>query len=673
MNKPFFFARLAAQNLRKNGIFYLPFFLACAGCTGMVYIMRYLTYNKLLENIPGGGDLFMMLGLGSFIMVFTVFGILVYANNFVMKRRHRELALFNILGMEKRHLACILGFETLYLAAGSIVAGILGGALFSKLVLLGLLKLLRFSVPMGFSFSLRGAGETSGFIAAIFLFLYLSNLWHVRLASPIELLHSSSAGDREPKSHWIQAVLGMLCLGGGYAISLLTRDPIAALLLFFAAVALVILGTGLLFRAGSVVILKSMRRNKKFYYQPSHFTAISGMIYRMKQNARGLANICILSTMVLVAVATTVSLYTGSEEVLSVVFPNQIALQAVCSPDKAENADFTPLDTAVRQAAAKDGCPNEAMQSFLQLSFTASSTDGTNYNFDSNNFTDSLQYTVLEILTAEDYNRLSGSEIMLAPNEVLAYGDGGPDISIGGMSFTVKQTLDSFPVRCGDFNTNMAQSRYVVVADRTVLCELYRLQADAYGKKDRASSLVYELQLNPTGSPDSLLACFADTQDAANSVVSADGIYAEASVRASSRQENSDTYYSMYGGFLFLGLFLAVLFLLATVLIIYYKQLSEGYEDRDRFLILQKVGMSEAEVRKTIRTQVLMVFFLPLAVAGIHTAFALPILSRLLSLFSLKDIPLFILCTAVTFVVFSAVYVLVYSATAKHYYRIVKM
>lgn len=678
MNKLLFYPRLALQNLRKNSRFCLPFLLTTAGCAALFYIMRFLTCSEMVASMKGAAYVYFELELGGIVIGIMVFCLLWYANRFVMKRRERELGLYNILGMQKRQVALVLALENLFTALAGTAAGIVTGIVFSKLVLLALLRLLRMEIPMGFYISGAGIYQTVLLMALIFCLLMAHNLWRLARLRPVELLHSEAVGEREPKSRRLLALAGAACLAGGYGIALTTESPISALMMFFPAVILVIIGTFCLFSAGSVVLLKALRKNRRFYYQPRHFTAVSGLLYRMGQNAKGLSNICILSTMVLVTVSCTVCLYAGTEDSLQNLYPDAISLRYTVPQADIDTADFTGLENAVSQAAADYGCGQGSgrFHSSLRLTITANNTAEGVYALDTNNYVDVGNTALMMFITAEEYTQLTGQPAVLAPDEVLAYGvaPGTRTLRLGGADYRVQTVLETAPVDMGTMEATLgntlAQGVCVVLADRAALRRVYDLQLAAYGEK-RATKVYYILSLNPTADAQGQLACYEAVSAAADAVTErrTDGVKKD---YYSCRREEAEALYAMDGSFLFLGLFLGLAFLLATVLIIYYKQVSEGYEDRQRFVILQKVGMSQQEVRAAIRTQVLLVFFLPLLLAALHICMAFPMLSRLLLLFSLTNVPLFAGCTAGTFLVFAAVYVLVYSLTAKQYYRIVR-
>lgn len=667
MNKLGLYLRLAARNLFKNRQYYGPFFLTAAGCAAMCYIMRFLGYNDLVSTMRGSAYVQLMLGLGSFIMVFLVVWIMSYANGFVIRRRTKELALYGILGMEKRNVGAVLGLETLFLYLAGTALGVFGGALLSKLVLLLLLRLVRFEVTMGFSFSTAGAAETFAAFALLFLFLYLRNLRVVRKTSPIELLHTGSMGEREPKSRILLALFGLLTLAGGYAISFFTTNFLFVILLFFAAVALVIVGTHCLFGAGSVVVLKALRKNKALYYRPRNFTAISGLIYRMNQNARGLANICILATTVLVSVATTVCLYAGTGETIEKMYPNDLTLSVNFADDGLAQENADAWEAPIRQAAAEYGVSDGEMESFYLFAFGAQAAAGNVYTPALSAESQTADTPNLLFMTADDYSRLTGQTVTLAEGEILARGlyDSTDSLTIGDTTYHVVGEAEEFPAVNGGYSpctvcivvpgTNtLVNLREMLVQDSEYAPTVRRYlnlntdKLDAAAIDECANAL--EAAANPAPSPDWLTS--------RSYVYSREGMRAEL--------------YNMNGSFVFLGIFLAIMFTMATVLIIYYKQLSEGYEDRARFVILQQVGMSADEVRSTIRVQVLMVFFLPLVMAAVHLAAAFPILMRMVSAFGVTNTRLFLLCCLITLAGFALCYVAVYAMTSRKYYSIVK-
>jgi len=660
MRKSGFFPRLALVNLVRNGRFYGPYLLACVVTAGMYYILLYLSYNKGLEEVRGAMYLKSFTGIGCVVAVLLSAVILLYANSFVMKRRQRELGLYNVLGLEKRHIALMCLWETLLCALVTFIGGIALGILLSKAILLLLLKTVRIPAQFGMEISLRGIAETVELFGVLFLLNLAGNLWRLGRTRPVDLLHSDAAGEREPGTKRLLAFLGVVTLGGGYFLALTTKNPIDAMLWFFVAVLLVIIGTYCLFTAGTVAILKHLRGKPEFYYRPRHFTAVSGLLCRMKQNAVGLASICILSTMVLVTVSTTITLYTGLEEMLDDMFPYDI--EFLRDLDRQPGDPMEDL-RQIKEAAA--GGITEPKYYRRDRAYCA-----VRGNEIALNLSQDCTRTEVELATAEDYSRLMGHEVILAPDEVLAFPRGlgmedfPADFTIAarlddenGLPFHVREFItEAIPHGSTTLFTSEDARLFLVVADETVLDRIYaldnsrvereyRIQADLTCPEDeklaRTEEIVYRLSQRKNG------------------------------VGFTSKQDNAQDFYAMYGGFLFLGIFLGILFLLATVLIIYYKQISEGYEDQRRYLILRQVGMSAREIDATIHTQIMLVFFLPLGAAGLHTLMAFPMLARMLELFQLTNVGFFALCAAGTLAVFCLIYALVFVLTARTYSRIV--
>ena len=652
MRKGSFYPRLALVNLSRNGQFYLPYLLSCGGTAAMFYIVAYLTKSDLIANVRGAAYIQSLMALGCIIIALFSIVLMLYANNFVMKRRRRELGLYHVLGMEKRHTAHLLFWETLLCALAAIAGGLTVGILFSKLVLLLLLRLTNLPVQFGFDISPSAIGQTILLFGFLFLLTLLSNLVRLGRSKPIELLHSDRTGEKEPRTKWILVVIGLTSLLGGYWISLTVKDPISAMLLFFVAVLLVIIGTFCLFTAGSIAVLKRLRANRTFYYQPRHFTAVSGMLYRMKQNAVGL-DICILSTMVLVTVSTTVCLYLGLGSTLDNMYPHDIQItqrQKNILTDAAPEA----LLAQAESAAAGEG-RTLRHESYIIHSRVYWTLSGDTFRFGDQQ--EGVEYTV-SLMTAAEYSRLTGRAVSLAPDEMLVYTSEGtvPEtFRIESTPYRVAGTLDTFQGESRAMISNVPNAGFVV-ADDSVLSAIYAQSGGNF-------TTYLDLYLDCDGTDAEKIAFYDVLND---TLGKADDIYMD------SRQLSAIDFYSMYGGFLFLGMFLGILFLAATALIIYYKQVSEGYEDRKRFEIMQQVGMSRREVRETINSQVRMVFFLPLAVAALHILMAFSMIRKLLLLFSLTDVGLFALCTVGTLLIFSAIYALVYSFTAKAYYKIVR-
>lgn len=659
------YTKLAITNIKNNRQFYFPYLLTGIITVAMFYIMCALESNPGIQSMPGAKDLGLILRLG--IGVIGIFAVifLFYTNSFIIKRRKKELGIYNILGMEKRHIAKILSKEAFFTAIIAIGGGLVTGVLFHKLACMLLYRMIGFNGGITFSFSKKGVMITAILFAIVYLLTYIYDLFQVQLANPIELLQSGNKGEREPKTKAIMAVLGVLCLGTGYFIAITTKNPIKALTLFFVAVILVIIGTYLLFTAGSIALLKILRRNKGYYYQTKHFTSVSGMIYRMKQNAVGLANICILSTMVLVAVSTTVSLYVGIEDIMKEQYPNEINIRAYYDTGAPSEDSIAPI---VEKSVKESGRKIRHEEDYLELYFAAIKDQG-QYSLDKEKVkTAGDRVSGFVVLTREDCKKKYNEEIPeLAENEVALLTIKKTDMDtlvLENRSYHVKE-IKQFQ-NTEDFETiadMMDEYYYVIVNDVQDMERLWQLQKDIY--QENSSSISRQVRLDIDGDSEQKKECFENIKTALGPE------QAKARILIDSRQSNLDEFYQIYGGFLFLGLFLGILFLMITVLIIFYKQISEGYDDKERFSIMEKVGMSNDEVKATIRSQVRTVFFLPILMAAVHVGMAFPMIKRLLSLFGLSNTALFTGCMAGTILVFALIYLLVFLKTSKTYYKIV--
>ncbi|MFB0921780.1 MAG: ABC transporter permease [Oscillospiraceae bacterium] len=655
MRKSVFYPRLAAQNIRRNRQFYLPFILTCVATTAMFYIMCFLAYNPATEGLHEALYFIMQLGcvvIGVFSAIF-----LFYTNSFLMKRRQKELGLYNILGMGKGNIAAVLFFETIYVTRINLVCGIALGILLSKLTLLLLCKLIAFSVPYGFEISVKGILYSVYLFCGIFLAILISNLIRIKLSKPIELLRGGNVGEKEPKTKWVLAVLGILALGAGYWIAIVTEAPLQAILLFFVAVLLVIAGTYLLFTASSIAILKRLRSKPNYYYTTRHFIPVSGMIYRMKQNAVGLANICILATMVLVMVSGTVCLYLGTEDALKSSFPTDMIIN-IYKPTGTARDD---IRSAIDKSVSESGLKMSGVTDFYSLSFSSQLENG-DFGKSPHLYVDHYDNSDVYLLSDTEYGRMTGETVTLNTDEALVYDEKSmldSSFSMFGKDYKIEKKLDSFP----DISkvATIIPYRFVFVISDDTFTQIVSSQTEV------EPEWYYGFDLD--GTSDQKIACCDALEKVLGSAVitsgSTDGYH------IASYDTGKTDVYAMNGGFLFLGLFLGLIFLIATVLIIYYKQLSEGYDDKDRFEIMQKVGLSRPEIKKAIRSQVLVVFFLPLCMAVIHIAFAFKMITKLLLVMNLTNVTLFAICTLATVAVFALIYGVVYMLTAKIYYRIV--
>lgn len=653
-----FYAKLALINIKKNGKTYFPYMVAAISTIMMFYTMHFISINDGLNNMSGGDSLKIILGLGNYVIGLFSIIFLFYTNSFLIKRRKNEIGLYNILGMEKRHIARVMIWETFFVGISTIVIGLLSGILISKLMFLVLLKILTFEVPLGFFISKESIAITVILFGAIFILTLLNNLGQIHLSKPVELLRGGQVGEKEPKTKWIMTIIGVISLSAGYYIALTTESPLTAIYLFFVAVILVIVGTYSLFTAGSIALLKILRKNKKFYYKTNNFINVSGMIYRMKQNAVGLSNICILSTCVLVMLSTTVSLYIGMEDVLRNRYPRDIAVRVDNVSDEMEEK----LDNIIIKEAEKHNISIKDIIKYRSIEVTMFQKNNSFSlaNRDIGNYSD---ISLLNIMPLESYNSQENKSINLEDNEVLLYAFRGEikedTVNILGNEFKVKEQLKDFNSE-GILSAIAAKSYYIVVKDVETIEKLL-FNVDIYGEKFENLSYYYAFDVEGEAKDEIAL-----TYSLADKI-------SEASLSgyAEGAEESRESFFALYGGLFFLGLFLGFLFIMATVLIMYYKQVSEGYDDKQRFEIMQKVGLSKEEVKKSIKSQVLMVFFLPLLMAIIHIAFAFKVITKLLAVLNLTNVTLFALCTVGTILVFAVFYGIVYSLTARVYYKLV--
>lgn len=671
--------------MKSNRRFYLPYILTVIGTAAAFYIMAAIVSDPGSKELAAGtsnGPMYvsMFMTLGMFVLGLFSCIFLLYTNSFLMKRRQKELGLYSVLGMSKTNIAGIMVFEALYIALIGIGGGIAVGILLTKLVSLALFRLMRLPVPFGFSVQPIAIIIVVLFFAGLILLTLLANLAKVGRSRPVELLRGGNVGEKEPKANWFLTIVGVLFLGAGYAAAMLVDNPGMAVAVYFLAVFAVIIGTYCLFTSVSIAVLKALRRNKRYYYKAKHFISVSGMLYRMKRNAVGLANICILCTMVMVMISGTLSLYLGSEEQVNIYCPADVVVETTYYASSTEDHVYneetgeetieyhTPYDAAAMDAWFEDYFAGHkltpsAAKAVEYYSFTAVDSED--------------HVSLVTAVTAETYAQLTGEAAPeLAPGEALAhvpsgykFGDGlnflDKDGNTLSIQFVGEAQLSSAQV---ELNTAiLSQSEdddiVLVVPDRAALLELVAGQENG--------SYIWRGQYDFDASDEAVSAMVDDYFAASSEGDGVDAGYYDV-LRIDLRSETERDVYGLSGGFLFLGVFLGIVFLMATVLIIYYKQVSEGYEDNARFEIMRKVGLSEREARRAIRSQILTVFFMPILVAAIHIAFDFNLVVLLLRLFSLTNVKLTALCTLGTLLVFCAVYAVVYALTARSYYKIVR-
>lgn len=681
MRRGFYF-RLAAEGISKNRKFYFPYILTCICMVMMFYIVAYLSMSADFSGIFGGDMLQSMLGFGVFVIGIFSLIFLYYTNSFLIRRRQKEFGLYNILGMGKRNLVKILLWENILTAVVSIAAGLVFGILFSKLAEMAAVKILGGKTGFDMNFAAKPVIWTVILFLAITLLIMLRMVISIFRLRPVEMLRSENTGEKPPKANWMPAILGAALLGAAYYLAVAVLDPMAAMVLFFLAVVMVILSTYFLFIAGSVALCRLLQRNKRYYYKTKHFISISSMTYRMKRNGAGLASICILSTMVLVTVSSTTCLFAQSEDAVNKRYPKDVSVQISFADQTALSEEDTELYiNSVEDILDEYGETAENLEDYRMYSLSTYQS-GAEFMIDMNSGElteqtdlDIGQIRSVYVIPLEDYNRLSGTDVELADDEALIY----PykmeyeydTVHFEGFDTWKAEKMDSEPFEIGEADANAMGSLFVVAKDVSVLEQMCQIKNDSL-EGDGTSSIQRCYSFDMGCGDEKQSEIYDEIRDRFMALSegndSGNYVYWYIESKAASRAE----YIALFGGLFFLGILLGAVFLFGTVLIMYYKQISEGYEDQDRFDILMKVGMSRKEVKQSINSQVLTVFFLPLIAAGVHLAFAYPLISRILKLISAgTDEKLFLFVTACCYLVFALFYVVLYWVTSKSYYTIV--
>ncbi|MGN0635163.1 MAG: ABC transporter permease [Acutalibacteraceae bacterium] len=669
------FPTLAWTGIRKNRKLYLPYILSCIGAVMMSYILEFLTESPTVAGIRGGGNLMTILQPGKVVVLIFSALFLTYTHAFLIRRRNREFGLYNILGMDKKCIGRVITWESLIVSAVSLVAGLALGIAFSKLAELALLYIIREEVNYTFSVPLRSVLVTVAAYALIFLWLYVKSVIQVHRCDPLELMHSENVGEKPPKGNRVLAVFGVLLLGAAYFISLYVQSPITAITTFLIAVLMVILATYLLFISGSVALCKALQKNKKYYYNKKHFVSVSSMAYRMKRNGAGLASVCILSTMVLVMIASSASLYFGAEESIRSRFPqeNSLAVQANAIGAMTD-VSLTELRAGYEKVFAAHTVTPKNVTAYTYATITGLQEES-GVDPDSshaiNNVLVPENLRTLYFIPLADYNEMMGTHLVLNGNEArigtVRCDYEKQSFAMGGVTLDILGKLDKTP-EISAANTAIVPTIFFVVRDLSVLEPLEKL-ADYNGDKMLKAYWYYGYDLGfENEEAEQILKEQKELLGNCDFAQKEDGGYSYYSDCLAA--ERSD-FYSTFGGLFFIGILLSVIFLFAMVMIIYYKQISEGYEDQAGFAIMQKVGMTKADIRKSVNAQILTVFFAPLLMAGLHLAFAFTPIWKLLQLFNLHNLPFVIGVSAVAFVLFGVLYALIYKMTAKAYFHIV--
>ena len=666
------FSRLAKQNIRNNKSTYIPYMITCIFCIAMIYMMEFLRDCPTLDQaVRQADEVRMIVFTGEIVVEIFCIIFLTYSNSFLMKRRQKEIGLYNILGLERNHIGIVMFLETIITSIGSLAGGIAVGIIGSKLALLLLLKLLHIPSVLGFYISVKGIFTCLFMFGIIFLMILFLNLAKIHLSRPVELLRGNNTGEKEPVAKWLMALIGFICLGAGYYLAVTTESPIKAITIFLLAVILVMAGTYLLFTAGSIVILKFLRRRKSFYYRTGNFISISGMLYRMKQNAIGLASICILSTGVLLMIAMTVSIYFGMNDIMLNRYPYDVDMSVTSI---SEEECQTAIE-AFEKAIADNKVPVEKSVEEIYLDIVCSKNGDQILIKPANTIRNSDSVLVLSLLDQAEYERLTGISANLNDGEIFAWYPSAvqkDSVTVDETEFTVKKWLDKNPLTCGE--DAVSDNAVLVVTDEDfkkfdeMRTEMYKGVSSAPAGED----LTLHLGLDITGSETDKIDFGTSVMEVVKDLKKNGGLSENSWITSGIRQQEYESYYADNGSLLFIGIFLGSLFLMGTAMIIYYKQISEGYEDQKRFEIMQKVGLSRREVRSSVRRQILMVFFLPLLMAMLHITMAFPMIRRMLLLFGMTNTKLFIGCTAGTVLIFAVVYGLIYLMTARSYYHIVE-
>ena len=666
------FSRLAKQNIRNNKSTYIPYMITCIFCIAMIYMMEFLRDCPTLDQaVRQADEVRMVVFTGEIVVEIFCIIFLIYSNSFLMKRRQKEIGLYNILGLERNHIGIVMFLETIITSIGSLAGGIAAGIIGSKLALLLLLKLLHIPSVLGFYISVKGIFTCLFMFGIVFLMILFLNLAKIHLSRPVELLRGNNTGEKEPVVKWLMALIGFICLGAGYYLAVTTESPIKAITIFLLAVILVMAGTYLLFTAGSIVILKFLRRRKSFYYRTGNFISISGMLYRMKQNAIGLASICILSTGVLLMIAMTVSIYFGMNDIMLNRYPYDVDMSVTSI---SEEECQTAIE-AFEKAIADNKVPVERSVEEIYLDIVCSKNGDQILIKPANTIRNSDSVLVLSLLDQAEYERLTGISANLNDGEIFAWYPSAvqkDSVTVDETEFTVKKWLDKNPLTCGE--DAVSDNAVLVVTDEDfkkfdeMRTEMYKGVSASLAGED----LTLHLGLDITGSETEKIEFGTPVMETVKDLKKSGGLSENAWIISGIRQQEYESYYADNGSLLFIGIFLGSLFLMGTAMIIYYKQISEGYEDQKRFEIMQKVGLSRREVRSSVRRQILMVFFLPLLMAILHITMAFPMIRRLLLLFGMTNTKLFIGCTAGTVLIFAVVYGVIYLMTARSYYHIVE-
>ncbi len=656
--------------MKANKQIYIPFVISATLTVSMFYMIVSLVTNGFVNE--QGGSAISLFGLGALVVAVFSFIFILYANSFLMKRRKKEIGLFNILGLEKKHIAKVIAIETITTFVMSLVAGLIVGAVLGQLVFYGIDYVLIVKQDFVFSLNVLPMLFTGVLFAGIFLTVYLFNVFNIQFSNPIELLKGGQSGEKEPKSSPILFILGLISMGMGYYLSLTITNPTQAVVLFALAVGLVMLGTYLLFNAGTIIVLKALKRRKRFYYKPGPFISISGMLYRMKQHATGLANICLLSAMVLITISTTTALYVSAENIVSLAVPEENILSIsnveYLSTSTFEETKVEPILKTVREKTEKSSLEMSDLRSYSRMTLYDNQiiNDEMIYRYSGKIVEGEENERVnIRLIPLQDYNKLTGESLTLNYGEIFI---GDQTNLISGDTFTIEgvryqtEVLEKMPDYLKSASPSTKQL-VVIVPDMNTLLSIQRTVNDY--NENFSEFVSKEISWSTNGSQEEEIA-YAEQMSEVFQNKGLDSPFYQ------NREQFRVGYYDITGGFLFLGIYLGFLFIIGTVLITYFKQVSEGYEDRVRIQAMQKVGLDKKMTRKATRSQVVWMFLLPLVVAIIHTMIAYPILFQMLSFISIVSHPTLMTTFGVVILAFTIIYGVVYQITSKIYLKIVE-
>lgn len=663
-----FYPKLAFSGICKNKKLYFPYILTCICLIMMHYILSFLSEAPALKQMIGGDTIAIILNMGS--QIVTIFSVLFlfYSNSFLTKRRKKEFGMYNILGMNKSNIGKILLWEFIIISILSIIIGILVGVGLSKLFELGLIDIMSSEINYNFDISFKHIIKTSVIFCGVFILLLISNLAQIALNKPIELIKSENVGEKPPKANWFLGLLGLIIIICAYYIAVTIEDPIYAIFMFFIAVFMVILATYLLFIFGSVLLCHILKKNKSYYYKASHFISVSSMSYRMKQNGAGLASICILLTMVLVMLSSTITLYVGMDDSINLRYPRDFSVEMQIDNDT-DNNTLSLIRNKTQSTFSKYNIQN--VIDYYSLETESLYTDGIFYNeaqlLESKNFDMNTNSVLTYIIPVSNLNQVSEQKYQLQDNQIVIYPIfmeyTSSALQMNNEKYTIKSVIDD----------SIAYENGIIRRNEAIYPKIYIFVSDSeFAKLKTAENPISMLQWTYSFDMD-----LSNKQqlNIYNTIKNSDDMKSIKDIVSSAimncKAFEIKNFYSIFGGLFYLGIVLSIVFLLAAVLIIYYKQISEGYEDKHRFEIMQKVGMTKKEIRKSINSQVLMVFFMPLITAGVHLCFAFPMIRKILLIFNIFNTSLLIKSAIICFIVFGLFYMVIYRITSNAYYNIV--